>query len=244
MLWRTSDVFFYVLFPSDFLMTVKLTLGLQKMHSVRKRGKSFKHNKSLRIHFKLINLITIVFEFGLGHWVLVISLLCSYFTQLLTKWKQKVVFLSSLFKAYDPLTGLLISNFQLVEQPKLEATTKPTRPSDSEPSLGSLFVQISLVNDNSTSKVASAEMELEISSLIEHISLTGEISFKKSIDYEEMINKVIEIIENKSTERFVLSVAFNVFVDFAVSSAGYCGGAGLPKNKPGHYRTWNYRHQR
>lgn len=96
-------------------------------------------------------------------------------------------------QAHDPLSGLLISNFQLVEEPRKETTTKP--PPDSESTLESLFDQIRLtedgaeiVNETESSQVASSESD--INSLIELNKLTGEISFKKQIDYEELINKV------------------------------------------------------
>ena len=99
-------------------------------------------------------------------------------------------------QAHDPLSGLLISNFLLVEEPKQEVTTKP--PPDPEATLESLFDQIRLTEDgleagNQTEASQTVTSENDISSLIELNKLTGEISFKKQIDYEELVNKVIII---------------------------------------------------
>lgn len=63
-------------------------------------------------------------------------------------------------------------------------------PPDPETPLESLFDQIRLAND-SDSRNASLQ-DPDISSLVELNKLTGELTFKRRIDYEELVNKVNE----------------------------------------------------
>ena len=71
----------------------------------------------------------------------------------------------------------------------VEVTTRS--PPDPDASLESLFDQIFLTNGNDTMNQTSKEtIDPDISELIELNKLTGELSFKKKIDYEELINKV------------------------------------------------------
>lgn len=89
------------------------------------------------------------------------------------------------------MTGLLISHFELVDEqkPTIEAVTD--KPSDSGTSLESLFDQIRFTNDTeSVNNTAKSMLDPDISSLIELNKLTGELTFKRRIDYEELVNKV------------------------------------------------------
>ena len=107
------------------------------------------------------------------------------------------------WKAHDPLTGLLISHFNLVDpvKPEAEMTGKKTEGSEVL-SLQSLFDQELapagvassespdvLANATSQASVPEARQP-DVMSMIELNSLTGEIVFKKVVDYEELTNKV------------------------------------------------------
>lgn len=64
---------------------------------------------------------------------------------------------------------------------------------DSGTSLESLFDQIRFTNDTeSVNNTAKSILDPDISSLIELNKLTGELTFKRRIDYEELVNKVHE----------------------------------------------------
>ena len=107
-------------------------------------------------------------------------------------------------KAHDPLTGLLISHFNLVNPMKAEAEVSGNRTDVPEVlSLESLFDQVLPAAEepvsaagageasNATSGASVAEVsEADVMSMIQLNSLTGEIVFKKVVDYEELINKV------------------------------------------------------
>lgn len=70
-----------------------------------------------------------------------------------------------------------------------EETTKS--PPDPDTPLESLFDQIPLSDETeSRNQTTNKTRDADISSLIELNKLTGELTFKKRIDYEELVNKV------------------------------------------------------
>ena len=99
---------------------------------------------------------------------------------------------------------MLISHFNLVNAVEPEAEPSPNKTEPAEVlSLESLFDQESLPADavpaadessNATSPTVVAEgRQPDVMSMIELNSLTGEILFKKVVDYEELTNKVLSI---------------------------------------------------
>ena len=98
-------------------------------------------------------------------------------------------------QAHDPQTGLLISHFELVRPPKPPST--PFFPPEAQPPEGtastSLFDGLRLETlplPSPGTGTASAEDPNDVLSFIELNTLTGEISFKKRVDYEQLTNKV------------------------------------------------------
>ena len=95
-------------------------------------------------------------------------------------------------QARDPMTGLLISHFELVEprQPEVAFHPEPA----AETPLESLFDDIvidSIFRERTGEVASSVETSVDTAlSFIKLDTLTGEISFKKRADYEEMINHV------------------------------------------------------
>jgi hypothetical protein len=90
-------------------------------------------------------------------------------------------------QAHDPLTGLLISHFELVKDPK------PIAPFVGNPqaeALTSLFEDIRIDSLQPDQINSTAEDPNDVLSFIELNSLTGEISFRRRVDYEELTNKV------------------------------------------------------
>jgi hypothetical protein len=65
-----------------------------------------------------------------------------------------------------------------------------TRTPDSGTPLESLFDQIRFNESDSMNDTMNAMLDPGISSLIELNKLTGELTFKRRIDYEELVNKV------------------------------------------------------
>jgi hypothetical protein len=63
-------------------------------------------------------------------------------------------------------------------------------PPDSGTPLESLFDQIRFNETDSTNDTMNSMLDPGISSLIELNKLTGELTFKRRIDYEELVNKV------------------------------------------------------
>ena len=95
-------------------------------------------------------------------------------------------------QAHDPLTGLLISHFELVKEPK------PIVPFVSDPqaeALTSLFEDIRIDSLQPDQINSTAEDPNEVLSFIELNRLTGEISFRRRGDYEELTNKVTASIQ-------------------------------------------------
>ena len=78
------------------------------------------------------------------------------------------------------------------EIPKEEPTTKT--PPSTDIALESLFDSISPIGDGeAVNETAPQLRDPDVSSLIELNKLTGEITVKSRIDYEELVNKVIFI---------------------------------------------------
>ena len=87
------------------------------------------------------------------------------------------------------MTGLLITRFEMDEMPKEEATTKSP---STDIALESLFESISRSSDSEAANDSAPQRrDPDITSLIELNKLTGEITVKSRIDYEELFNKVI-----------------------------------------------------
>lgn len=85
---------------------------------------------------------------------------------------------------------MLISRFELVEEPKPEPTT--TSPPEQNSTLQSLFEQLEGVNGTTLQNdTTPAPQKVDIMSLVDLNKLTGEITFKKRIDYEELSNKTL-----------------------------------------------------
>ncbi|KAI9558883.1 hypothetical protein GHT06_015672 [Daphnia sinensis] len=102
-----------------------------------------------------------------------------------------IIFLT--LQAHDPVTGLLISHFELVDEQKPISEALTSKQPDSGTSLESLFDQIRFTNDTeSVNDTAKSILDPDISSLIELNKLTGELTFKRRIDYEELVNKSLQ----------------------------------------------------
>ena len=100
-------------------------------------------------------------------------------------------------QAHDPLTGLLISHFELVKEPKLIA------PFVSDPqaeALTSLFEDIRIDSLQPDQINSTAEDPNDVLSFIELNRLTGEISFRRRVDYEELTNKVTASIQQTNQQ--------------------------------------------
>ena len=100
-------------------------------------------------------------------------------------------------QAHDPLTGLLISHFELVKEPKLIA------PFVSDPQAEastSLFEDIRIDSLQPDQINSTAEDPNDVLSFIELNSLTGEISFRRRVDYEELTNKVTASIQQTNQQ--------------------------------------------
>ena len=97
-------------------------------------------------------------------------------------------------EAYDPVRDPVpISHYELVEKTKpiIEATTRS--PPDPGTPLESLFDQIRFTNETDLAINATKEMhDPDISTLINLDVRTGELTFKRRVDYEELVNKVSE----------------------------------------------------
>ncbi len=78
-----------------------------------------------------------------------------------------------------------------MEEPKPEPEATTRSPPDPGTPLESLFDQIRITNETDLmNSTAMGMQDPDLSSLIELNKLTGELTFKRRIDYEELVNKV------------------------------------------------------
>ena len=103
-------------------------------------------------------------------------------------------------------------------KPISESTTRT--PPDSGTPLESLFDQIRFNETDLVDDAMNSMLDPGISSLIELNKLTGELTFKKRIDYEELANKVegVIVIYFVNTKM----IYFFSYIDSTVSSTGNC----------------------
>ena len=145
-------------------------------------------------------------------------------------------------KAHDPITGILINHYQLVSEV-----------SDASDERSDLFStqDVIVADSESTSSFRDGDA---ISSLIALNPETGEISFKKRVDYEELENKVVLcslcvvisffIIHSSVIVCYLRLILIYLLADHTVPSGSCCRQSRSSEDESGHHSTGGARYQR